>query len=280
MPLSHESTDSGYVPAYDRRPWLAEDPQRHEQPHFAQQILHTISPFLDKPTSQLSVLDVGSGYGGTACHLARTCGQVVGIELSAKRVDHATELAASAGLSNVQFRCQSVYDLDETEAYDLAVMDNVLEHLLDQRRALATVIAALRPGGLLYLLVPNKLWPIEVHYRLPFLSHLPQRWANWYLRASGRGTDYTDASYAPTYFRLRRLLEERTELAYQFVLPADIRLATGGARWHYRWGVRAIRICPALWVISKAFLVVATKVAVTLRVTIAAAPAALDLRES
>jgi SAM-dependent methyltransferase len=266
MPVSHESPDSGYVPAYDRRGWLAEDPQRHEHPKFAQQILQTISPLLDKPASQLCVLDVGSGYGGTARQLARTCRQVVGIELSAERVADARNLAASAGLSNVQFRCQSVYDLEEIDAYDLAVMDNVLEHLPDQRAALAAVSGALRPGGLLYLLVPNKLWPIEVHYRLPFLSYLPRRWANWYLRASGRGTDYTDASYAPTYFGLRRLLEERTELAYEFVLPANIELAAGGARWHYRWGVRAIRICPGLWAISKAFLVVATKVAVTSRV--------------
>jgi hypothetical protein len=113
----------------------------------------------------------------------------------------------------------------------------------------------------LYVLVPNKLWPIEVHYRLPFLSYLPLGVANWYLRATGRGTDYTDASYAPSYFRLRRLLRAQPELTSEFVLPARIELTAGGARWHYRWGVRAIRACPLLWAISKAFLVVARKAA-------------------
>jgi len=162
-------------------------------------------------------------------------------------------------LANVQFRCQSVYQTVDQEAYDLVIMDNVLEHLADQPSALAAVSRALRPGGLVYILVPNKLWPIEVHYRLPLLSYLPLRWANWYLRMTGRGTDYADASYAPTYWGLRRLLRQRAELSYALVLPARIELAVGGAAWHYRWGVRAIRACPLLWVISKAFLVVAKK---------------------
>jgi len=33
----------------------------------------------------------------------------------------------------------------------------------------------------------------------------------------------------------------------------------GGGSWHYRWGVAAIRRCPWLWAISKAFLVIAVK---------------------
>lgn len=90
----------------------------------------------------------------------------------------------------------------------MAVLDNVLEHLDDQHDALERIASCLRPGGVAYILVPNRWWPIEAHYSLPFLAWLPLPLATRYLRWSGRGSDYTDASYAPSYLRMRRLLAQ------------------------------------------------------------------------
>jgi SAM-dependent methyltransferase len=139
------------------------------------------------------------------------------------------------------------------------VLDNVYEHLPDHALALSRISGALRPGGTLYLLTPNRLWPIEAHYRLPFLSWLPLRAANQYLRLSGRGSDYTDASFAPTYRALKRQLDARPEIEWTFALPGDPQATASGAPLHYRAGMAAIRKLPALWAISKAFLVVARK---------------------
>jgi 2-polyprenyl-3-methyl-5-hydroxy-6-metoxy-1,4-benzoquinol methylase len=226
---------------------------------FARQILATTQPFLSKPFTELDVLDVGCGYGHTTIELARSCKHVIGVEPSATLFADAERLAASSGLDNVTFRHQGIDELADQDAYDLVVLDNVFEHLPDQPRALSLLSKCMRPGGVLFLLMPNKLWPIEVHYNLPFLSYLPLGLANRYLRFSGRGTDYTDASYAPTYFRLKRLLRARPELRFAFTLPADVRLATKGQSLGYRAGVAALRKLPFLWVISKAFLVVAVK---------------------
>jgi SAM-dependent methyltransferase len=230
---------------------------------FARQILLTCGPFLPATPSELTVLDVGCGYGHTAAALARQCRRVVGIEPSGELAAFALRLGKSSGLPNLEFRRQSVFELTDKASFDLAVLDNVLEHLPDQPLALKKVSDALKPGGVLYLLVPNRLWPIEVHYRLPFLAYLPMRLANFYLRVTGRGTDYTDASYSPTYGRLNRLLRARPELRFQYVLPADVTLTTAGGAWHYRAGVAAIRRLPWLWAVSKAFLVVAVKHATT-----------------
>jgi SAM-dependent methyltransferase len=224
---------------------------------FAKQVLDTAAPYL--PDRPLRAIDVGCGYGHTAVELARRCEHVVGIEPFDEPAQFARQLASESGLSNVEIRQQSIYELPERNAFDLAVLDNVFEHLPDQPGALANLSAALRPGGVLYMLMPNKLWPMEVHYHLPFLSYLPLPLANRYLRATGRGTDYTDASYAPTYFKLRRLLGEHPEFRFQFVLPADVSLATNGNALHYRLGVAAIRRFDWLWAISKAFLVIAVK---------------------
>jgi len=220
---------------------------------FAKQILETVRPFVAAPPR--SALDVGCGYGHTAVELARHCEHVVGIEPYAELAQHAAKIASP----NLEIRHGSIYELRDVERYDLIVLDNVLEHLPDQPAALAAMTRALRPGGALFILVPNKLWPVEVHYHLPFLGYLPVPLANRYLRWTGRGTDYTDASYAPTYWRMRRLLDAHPELSYRFALPADVSLAAGGSALHYRLGVAAIRRFPMLWAVSKAFLVVAVK---------------------
>jgi len=226
---------------------------------FARQILTTCASFLSKPANELAVLDVGSGYGHTALALARQCKSVVGIEPNLPLWRSACALQQDAGQENLEFRHTGIYELDGSEQFDLIVLDNVLEHLPDQPLALRIISDCLAPAGAAYILVPNRLWPLEVHYGLPFLSYLPLSWANRYLRLSGRGTDYTDASYMPTYWRLNDLLMARRELSFQYVLPADIRLAAGGSAWHYRLGVRAIRRWPWLWAISKALLVVVRK---------------------
>jgi 2-polyprenyl-3-methyl-5-hydroxy-6-metoxy-1,4-benzoquinol methylase len=184
---------------------------------------------------------------------------VVGIEPDEGMATFARQLQAESGRMNLEFRHIGLYDLTEVGKYDLVVLDNVFEHLPDQPRALELISALLKPAGVAFLLMPNKLWPIEAHYHLPFLSYLPLRLANTYLRITGRGTDYRWASYAPTWFRLKRLLRARPELAHHFVLPADPTATMVGDALHYRLGMAAIRRFPLLWVISKAFLVILVK---------------------
>lgn len=227
----------------------------------ARQVLETTRRFRSLADRELTVLDIGSGYGYTAAALAASCRRVVGLEPSKTLYEAA--VAANRGIANLEFRHCGVEALDEREAYDLIVLDNVLEHLPGQHAALAAIARALRVGGVLYVLVPNRLWPIEHHYGLPFLSYVPLRAANAYLRLTGRGDDYTDASYAPTYGGLNALFARHPELRHHYVLPADLTLAQCGTAIHYRLGAWLIKRIPSLWRISKALLVVAVKVRAT-----------------
>ncbi len=246
-------------PAYEFGPHTMLEERAPHADGFARQILLTVQPFLAVPPAQLCVLDVGCGYGHTAAALAQSCRRVVGIDPSRTLVEHARTLDCQCPLSNLEFHCRSAESLDDAACYDLVILDNVLEHIPDQPTALQRVVRSLRPGGVLFLLVPNKLWPIEVHYRLPFLSYLPLKLANLYLRVTGRGCDYADASFAPTYRGLNRLLRHCQGVVCRYVLPADVSLATLGRSLHYRLGVAAIRRWPWLWAVSKTFLVVGVK---------------------
>jgi SAM-dependent methyltransferase len=224
---------------------------------FARQVLATTASWSSKPVSELEVLDVGSGYGHTARELAKSCRTVVGLEPMGDLHHVAQRLAEN--VPPLSFRHGGVEDLSDVEAFDLIVLDNVYEHLPDHELALERITTALRPGGVLYLLVPNRLWPLEAHYRLPFLSWLPLPLANRYLQLSGRGADYADASHAPTYWSLRRELGRQPDLDWTFTLPGDPTATQAGTPLHYRLGMAALAKLPALWAISKALLVVATK---------------------
>lgn len=224
---------------------------------FARQAIATTRPWLSKPLAELDVLDVGSGYGHTAAALASQSRSVVGLEPMSDL--HAKAETLAADVPNLSFIHGGVEDLEPGERFDLVLLDNVYEHLPDQQTALDRISAVMRPGAVLYLLMPNKLWPIEAHYKLPGLSWLPLSAANRYLRWSGRGRDYTDASYAPTYWQLRGALDRHPEWEWAMTLPGDPTATKAGAPVHYRAGMAALGRVPALWAISKAFLVVARR---------------------
>lgn len=230
---------------------------------FAKQIELTTEPLRDIPFNRCNVVDIGCGYGHTAVELAKSCAHVVGLEPSPGLAAHARELSTQDASPRFELREQPVGELEDIETFDIAVMDNVLEHIENQAEALHRLSRCLKPGGVAFILVPNKTWPIEAHYRLPFLSYLPLPLANKYLQITGRGHDYRDASYAPSYRRLKRLLAQRPELDSSLTVPADISLAGGGSRAAYRYGVEALRRFPQLWMISKSFLVIAKKTRAT-----------------
>jgi SAM-dependent methyltransferase len=246
-------------PAYDigQRAMNVERGPRGED--FAKQILGTVGDDLPKPVPELDVLDIGSGYGHTALALAKMCRSVVCIEPCSDLVQEARLMSAQAKIENIAFHHATLDNCQTDRQFDLIVLDNVLEHLPDQAKALSLIVQLLRPGGVFYLVVPNKWWPIEVHYHLPFLGWLPLDLANAYLRWTGKGNDYADASYAPGFVKMIRLMNRHREWTWRLALPANLAWTTAGAAWHYRIGVRLLKACPWLWAFSKAFLVVAKK---------------------
>ncbi len=246
-------------PAYDvgSRAMATERGPRGDD--FARQILGTVASDISKPVERLHVLDIGCGYGHTALALAQQCEYVVGIEPCAEPAHTAQQLQLEQQVRNAEFHHATLEGFTTDRQFDLIILDNVLEHLPDQPGALRRIAKLLAPGGVLYLLVPNKYWPMEVHYHLPFLGWLPVDLANLYLKLTKKGTDYTDASYAPGFLKMIRLMNREKDWNWRFALPANLAWTTAGSAWHYRLGIGLLQHCPALWAISKAFLIVAKK---------------------
>lgn len=259
--FSAKKTEPTDVPPYDRS--HPEDALKSWAGSAATQIGLTVAPLLKSPLSTCRVIEIGCGRGNLTIEIARRCRTVVGLEPNPAYAESAEAAARTSGLSNIKILRSPIHEVAACTSFDLAIMDNVLEHIEDQRGALHCMSGLLKVGGVFAIIVPNRLWPLEVHYRLPFLSYLPLPAANLYLRLSGRGRDYRDSSYAPTYWALHRLLRARAELDSQLTLPAQPALTRGGSSVVYRAGIELIRRWPRLWAISKAFFVIGKKVSPT-----------------
>lgn len=96
------------------------------------------------------VLDVCSGMGGPARYLAWKTGcDVTGLDLTASRVEGATELTRVAGLSDsVRFVKANALDMPFDDAsFTLAIAQEAFAHVPDKPRLVAECARVLQPGG-------------------------------------------------------------------------------------------------------------------------------------
>ena len=101
------------------------------------------------------VLDAGCGSGYGTAELANAA-TVVGIDISAEAVAHASRAFSRPGVHFIQSACQSLPFADAS--FDLLVAFEVIEHLEAWWQMLAEAHRVLRPSGMLLVSTPNKAW--------------------------------------------------------------------------------------------------------------------------
>ena len=74
--------------------------------------------------------------------------------------------------------------------FDIVISYQVIEHVTkeNQEKYLAECYRVLKKGGILYISTPNYFFPIEPHYRLPFIHWLPIFFSNIISRQYGAQT--------------------------------------------------------------------------------------------
>lgn len=158
------------------------------------------------------VLDIGCGDAGVLIAFAERGSRCAGIELDEKSLERGRLRAEEHGVS-VDLRGGVAEALPWGDgSFDLVILDNVLEHVTDQRKTLAEIHRVLRPGGLLYQVTPKpfsvySLWN-DPHYDLAGLVLLPRKAQIWYfekVRGGGEGT--YDVGYIPPRWHLVRMLK-------------------------------------------------------------------------
>jgi SAM-dependent methyltransferase len=138
------------------------------------------------------IIDCGCGAGEYARALSERGADTVGIEFQKAKLLEATADGSSRPISLSVADIQHIPFRDGS--FDLALVNEVLEHVPDDLQGLREVKRVLKPGGLLIVFSPNRLYPFETH--------------GVYLKRSGRriphyvpGIPYVPLGIGRTWFR-------------------------------------------------------------------------------
>lgn len=173
------------------------------------------------PLAKQRVLDCGCGAGEYVRALLELGADVYGVEFDAAKVAAGQ---AQAGELAARIRVGDLEALAFPDAsFDLALFNEVLEHVPDDAAALREAWRVLRPEGRLVVLSPTRLYPFETHgvfwrgtrrrvpHTLPGIPWIP-------LWIGRRCFDYWARNYWP--WELRGLVER-----------AGFRVIETGALW-------------------------------------------------
>lgn len=168
----------------------------------------------------LTVLDIGCGQGEYSIEFSKYARKVVGVEPDFDSYKEAVKFRRKTK-SKVTFINCPVEKYKTKSSFDIVLSLTTVEHMSHVEKSLKRIFELLKPGGFIYLTVPNKWWPYEHHYRLYFLSWLPLKLANFYVKTYGHRSSYEDSAYSKSYFGMKSLFD-KFDCTYEFVLPRDL----------------------------------------------------------
>ena len=133
-----------------------------------------------KEISTLTLLDIGSSTGIMTNEYAKHFKNVIGIDLDTTAIDYSINQYKK---ENLKFICSPIEEMDLPNAsFDVITCSQIYEHVPSDKKLMEEIMRLLKPGGVCYFAATNRFKIIEPHYKLPFLSYLPKKAANFYIR--------------------------------------------------------------------------------------------------
>lgn len=163
--------------------------------------------------AQLDVLDVGCSGGIIASVLAAQGARVQGVDIDGPGLAHARGFGVSVAAGDGG--CLPYADA----SFDVVISNHVYEHTVSAEAMVLELGRVLRPSGIAFLGLGNRWGIMEPHYRLPFLSWVPRKLADRYLRRM-RGIERYHEQFRSRR-GLRRLFAQWTIWDYTLAVIAD-----------------------------------------------------------
>jgi 2-polyprenyl-3-methyl-5-hydroxy-6-metoxy-1,4-benzoquinol methylase len=154
----------------------------------ATKILQSLKEYLQRENLKgLRCLDLGCSVGVISDTLAHEGASVVGLDIDGGALGRKSH-RDKAGAEFVLGDGGATPFMDGV--FDLVVCAQVYEHAPSLELLAQEVHRLLKTGGVCFFSGPNRWAIIEEHYDLPFLSWLPRRWADQYVRLTRHAAEY------------------------------------------------------------------------------------------
>ncbi len=148
----------------------------HHLEHLIPRVARYIGPDVRR------VVDFGCGSGGSAIALALVYPNVtcIGTDIDPSEVTMARERASLYGVAD---RCEFHFVSPgqplpiQSDSFDFCQCSSVLEYVVDMEArqfCVREMARLLRPNGLLFCSVPNRLYPVEIHTRKWGWNYFPK----------------------------------------------------------------------------------------------------------
>ena len=149
------------------------------------------------------MLDIGAGCGETLRVARDLSWDVIGIEPSIKFADRAREYSGAEVYESLQDRFPS-------ESFDLVVLGGVIEHLYNPNETTREISRILKPGGVLFVDVPNES---GLYFQLGNL-YQKLRGRDWVVNLAPTFSPFHVFGFSPS--SLRKLLSKHDLRIVQF----------------------------------------------------------------
>ena len=163
------------------------------------------------PLEGARILDIGCGLGVYVRKFREFSDRVCGIDIDTKRLREGARTTPGLMLSaseTLPFR---------DAAFDVVVLNEVIEHVRDDAATLAEALRVIRPGGHIVIYAPNRLYPFETHGiylgrrfifgNIPLVNWLPNPLRN---KLVPHARAYTKAGIRRTYRKLDARVDVET----------------------------------------------------------------------
>ncbi|GAP13765.1 methylase [Longilinea arvoryzae] len=181
---------------------------KHDSATRPQQALKIYNLLLESYKSENGIhtkdcLDIGCGTGEIGKILASRFQSVVGIEVDLHRIQ--IDENGDNFQKNFYFtQADGAHLPFENDSFDFIICAQVYEHTEDQYGLVSEIQRVLKEDGVCFFSGPNKFTIMEEHYFLPFLSWLPTRISDFYVRFFHRNSSYD--IHPLSYHALQKLL--------------------------------------------------------------------------
>ncbi len=130
------------------------DPEHYEHPR-ARWVVESLG-------NANQALEIGCGDGGMTTMVSPMVKHITALDVSEISLEQVRKLE----LPNVTTACALVEEYRPETQFDVAILSEVIEHVLEPEQVLRAVIGQLAPGGRLLITTPNGHWESDEHIHI------------------------------------------------------------------------------------------------------------------